>query len=343
MHYSEFKSAVGPGEGFYIHSFVDIITFITSISSSLFSWGIIIGLISGIILKKYRTLIGLGIVFIVPTFIAGVIIKVGPPRVYLPLVPICMIIAAIGFYNLAIITKVLRKQIIILLPILLTSYMLISYQHRYFNWTEISFHKTVKWVNKYFPNGYHCYPPNVGLKIAAYFPNEVKNNIKPFHDNMLFLYCGSSGILKALDIKGHVSAINVELDKKTAIININNNPISANISISFYRLKRISSANKNASNIIQCNIPLQNHKRAKERVKFLRTSGEWDILNCWFNPITKDQTGKNGIAGGQFISNNCQWSLKELQDIEQKSKGEIIFYNLVPIPQSDIAPSTNHL
>ena len=336
MHYKLFQAAVPAGEGVQIHSFTDLILIITSIGSKLLPWLILAGLGGCLISRKYRILSWLGIVYVSLPLVAGIMIKFGPPRVYLPLVPIFIIISTTGFYNLAMITKVLRRQIVLLLPILLTSYMLITYQQHYFNWSEINFHKAVKWVNKHFPKGYHCYPPNVGLKISAYFPNEFKNNSQPFHDNMLFLYCGSSDTLKALDIKGRVSTINVESHKKTAMINIKNNSISANIPISFYRLKHISNVNKNASNIILANIPLQNYKVAKAKVEFLRASGSWNLLNCWFNPIKKDQAGKNSIAGGQFISDNAQNSLSKLKNIEQKSAGKIIFYKLVPMPQTEI-------
>lgn len=337
MHYSHFKAAVPEGQGIPVKSFTDFISAISIIAQKLFPWFIIIGLAGCLTLRKYRVFFLSGVAFIFPAFLAGIVIKFGPPRVYTPIAPVILMIAATGFYSLIVLTAKWRKYMVMLLPAVLTAYIMLTYQTRYINWAEVSFHRTVKWLDQYFPQGhsYHCYPPNVGMKIAMTYPSEVNNNIQRLYDNMPFLYADSDKPLKAIDIsqnKGWVVHVKLPV---TGIININNAPVSKDIKINVYRLKRLVNTNSQPD-IIIADIPLQNANIVKAAGDFLCSgSGEWRLLNCWFKPKLKSKTGEKFIAC-QLISNNCLWSVKKLKDIERKSSGKIIFYTLVPVQQSEL-------
>ncbi|MCF6175110.1 MAG: hypothetical protein L3J71_05045 [Victivallaceae bacterium] len=321
-HYAQFKSAVPAGGGFYINSFADILSFLSEMGKSLLPWLVWCSALLCFRFKKYRLLGLMTSCYILPAFLSGVFIKVGPPRVYLPLVPVIIIAASAGVYSLTMVDKKWSRPLQIILPLLLVMFLIFSLPERYLKWAAIDWSNIISDVNSKFPEhkSYRCYPANETLPISASLPDEVKNNIKPIYDGMLFINFGRDQRIKGLNNKNGVGEVEFHSSESPPLVKFSQ--INANV----YVLKKVVAGSAIKSNIIFAEIPLQDLKTARAAVGFLRTQGtEWYLLNCWFKPIRMSQTGGK-LVSYQLISDSSKLSVAELLEIEQRSFDRVRFF-----------------
>jgi hypothetical protein len=321
-HYAQFKSAVPAGGGFYINSFADILSFLSEMGKSLLPWLVWCSALLCFRFKKYRIIGLMTICYILPAFLAGVFIKVGPPRVYLPLVPVIIIAASTGVYSLTMVYKKWSRSLQIILPLLLVMFLMFSLPERYLKWSAIDWSDIISEINNEFPahKSYRCYPANETLPISASLADEVKNNIKPIYDGMLFINFGRDQRIKGLNNKNGVGEVEFHSSEAPPLVNFSQ--INANI----YVLKKVVAGSKIKSNLIFAEIPLQGVKTARAIINDLRSQGdEWYLLNCWFNSVRMSQSGKK-LVSYQLISDSSKLSIAELLEIEQRSFGRVRFF-----------------
>ena len=326
FNYDKFHAAIPHGAGDVITSFRTLISITYDRLGRLIPGGLLIVALGGLLLPRYRLITFGGILFILPVCIAAGDIKVGPARVYLPLVPIWIIMIAIGFYAIGIrffFHK--RKLYLTFLPLLLFGYGQWQYQQYYYEWAEASYTNTVEWLQYNCPikTSYHCYPVFQGRKIAKYYPSEIQTISNPLHDNMIFTYAGD--YLLGLNIDG--KSRRIKIDKKTMVVIVDNYPIYKKIPIYFYKLRQLSIVHKRYTNTLLVNIRTQNNIHKIINLLYSNTpNSNWTILNFWITPQLI--LPKGCYYNYLLATDNCPLSVKKILTIEKILPSNLTFYTL---------------
>ncbi len=328
LNYDKFSAALPNGAGEVITSLNTLFDIAGKRLDRLIPGGLLIVALGGLLLPRYRRITIGGILFILPVCIAAGVSKVGPARVYLPLVPIWIIMIAIGFYAIGIrffFRK--RKLYLTLLPLLLFGYGQWQYQQYYYEWVEECYTNTVRWLQQNCPikKSYHCYPVFSGRKIARRYPTEIQTISNPLRDNMLFTYAGD--YLSGLDINGKSRII--KINKKTMFVIIDNYPVCKKNPIYFYNLKQLSKNHKKFSNTLLVNIKANTLEDMQKIIKFLYSNtpqSDWTILNFWITPlfVFPDRRYYNYL----LATDSCSLPVKKLLALEQVFAPDFTFYTL---------------
>jgi hypothetical protein len=328
INYDKFHAALPHGSGEVITSLSSLFYIVGNRIDRLIPGGLLIVALGGLLLPRYRRITIGGILFILPVCIAAVVSKVGPTRVYLPLVPIWIIMIAIGFYAIGIrfcFRK--RKLYLTLLPLLLFVYGQWQYQHYYYEWAEECYTNTVRWLEQNCPinKSYHCYPIFSGRKIARRYPAEIQTISNPLRDNMLFTYAGD--YLSGLDLNGKARI--VKINKKTMFVIIDNYPVCKKNPIYFYNLKQLAKYHKKFSNLLLVNIKADTFENLQKKVTFLYSNtpqSNWVVLNVWLNPpvTISDKAYYNYI----LATDNGSLLTTNLLALEKAYAPDFTFYTL---------------
>ena len=329
-HYEQFKAAVPAGGGDYIKSSTDFLTLIIKRGQALLSGPIWLSALFPLACKKYRSIALLAWAMVIPALLAAIIIKVGPTRVYLPLVPSISIAAATGLHCLTLTVPKYRGKLQIVIALVLLGYAVWHLPNRYLTWAAIDWRPIITTIDRQYPatSSYRCYPANEGLPISAGLPREVNNNIKPFYNGMRLINFGQDKTFEGLDNSNGIARLSFKSDIAPKKI-IFANGIVANI----YRLRKLNSNSRPRSNIILAEIQVQPVVTARAAVGYLRSYDSWYLLNCWFNPIRQTADKRQQLLSFQLISEAKKMSISQLTEIEQRSGGRVRFYWLEAVRQ----------
>ncbi len=267
-------------------------------------------------------------------FILGSILMLrgGPPRTYLPLIPLINIAAAGAMTMLVkrVTTEVKNYRIInsLMIPVvcLFTVYCSYNLFTTLKSWQPPDWKKIWQATQKEFPesNSFICYPACAGLEVS--FNNQPNAIIANYHRrvrNGKFIQVAQPGFISITDKKGSQKNLYVNNTIKPLIKQL------AGVNIDIYGLKEVTINSKPDSNIIIAYIAPNNIKIVKDLYRYLanETDTTWGDINIWLTRTMHNQQ-KQPIKYLILATDDCKLSTKQLLEIEKRSNNIISFFYL---------------
>jgi hypothetical protein len=260
-------------------------------------------------------------------FVSIFIFRGGPPRSYLPIIPIIAIAAAgtAGMIQQRFKTVNLKNIIIMSfvgLSISICSFYLLSTLSA---WQPSDWRKIWVAAQKSFPekNSFISYPACAGLEVNFNNrPMAAINNCQRMIQPGKFVQIAQPGAISVTDRKGSQTEIKVSnIEPLTKDI--------AGVKAEIYKIKKLLSGSKR-SGLIIAYIPPNSPKKAKAAYGFLmyESGKDWYTVNTWLSRTTMYNINKQPFRYFILASDDWRLSTQELLSIETRSRGVVRFFYL---------------
>jgi hypothetical protein len=324
INYSQFKQ--GQQFGTNIESIKQFYYFVYSIITKLNLIPLFILIIIGSFVKNskilYLSLSAFGLfVFIM---FSAIFIKAGPPRVYIPIIPIFIFVGSDVLYYL--LSSIFSKKTFTACLFLLLgmSWILYSFWFDLQAWTPPQYRKDYNLLCKklpmnifiVFPAG-HGYPASFNNKFGA-----VQNHLRtPRNDNSYIAIYQSSNIIDGINKKGQVSRIKVPESIR------HSNYFIDKSSLDLYKLRKLQKDISLKNKVIIASLSGKDSQSINTLAYSLMNnlSGDWIILNSWFRvPLYVNNNIR--LSSAVLACYNSKITIEKLISIQNSYNDALKFY-----------------
>jgi hypothetical protein len=255
------------------------------------------------------------------------LLRGGPPRTYLPLIP--LINLAVAGTMIMIIKAINRQPAKITASItisLLTIFYSFNLLSTFSDWQPPDWKKIWQGVQQAFPesNYFISYPACAGLEISFNNnPQAVIDNCRRMVQTGKFIQVAQPNAISITDSKK---------SQRNLYINDKITPSTQKIAgsnIDIYEIKKITNNTQREGNIVIAYIPPNNPKIAKATYDYLmyETNTSWGIINSWLSK-TMYTPKKQPFSYFILATDDCKLSVEKLIEIEKSSNNTVRFFYL---------------
>ncbi len=255
------------------------------------------------------------------------LLRGGPPRTYLPLIPLINIAAAgtmAMIIQLVSNRKIAKKAVIITVSafIVFCSYNLFSTLN---DWQPPDWKKIWQAVQQAFPksNYFISYPACAGLEISFNNrPQAIMDNCRRVVQPGKFVQIAQPGIISITDSKGSQQSLYVNSAIKPLTKQL------AGVNVDIYGIEKITSETKLNRNIVIAYIHPNRPRMAKAAYGHLiyESNITWGVVNSWLSKVALYDKQQQPIRYFILATNDYSLSKEKLLDIEKRSNNVIQFF-----------------
>lgn len=326
-HYHEFQKGTAIASGVTVNSFSSFIQFINQLFPQVLFWSILPLVFVPIFDKRYAKIFYWLCFIILFSFVSIIFAKGGPPRAYLPILPLMFISAACG---ISIISKALLHVLkyeddnsIFTLSCICAALAIVPAMYAN-KWAPIDWFKSFESIKKISQDKMVIY------RACETFPLAYNINGKVYIDNFSRISkIRSDQKIIFVDIPDQtINGSNQRGDEKAYKITEKGKAVRiGDLPSTVYILKKITPQSNIKNKTLLAVIPfiLLQQKNAIMKYLFTMPNSKWLLLNC-FLTVSETRRGQKYSSATMAYPNNHKLSVKQLLAIEYKSKGKLRFY-----------------
>ena len=326
-NYYKFKNATVMAAGTSLDSFASLWIFLSTLFPKLISWSILPLCFVPLLRKKQHKLFFACAFIFLFSFSSLIFAKGGPPRTYLPLVPMFCLLAANGTIILAKLLLNLLKfrsdKLFILIVFVITCTAIIS-SYRNDKWAGIDWFGSFDNIKKI--------PRNIMVVYGACETYALANNIgaEVYVDNFSRISLIKSGQeIIFINIPNQtVNGLNSNGGEIACPINEKGKPVEiGSLPSTVYKLKKITPQSRIKDKSLLAVIPFIPLELKNAAVNYLFTmpGSKWLLLNC-FLTVSETRNGQKYSSATMACPGGHGLNAAQLLSIEDRSKGKLRFY-----------------